>query len=450
MRSNELRWLDAHGQAALVRSGEVSPSDLVAVAIEAIDALDPHLNCISVCDAPRAIGRAARLAPSPPFAGVPILLKDSTEYPGLPWAGGSRAFATRRGRHVPAFVARLEAAGFVVVGKTTMPEGGLLPSTESLLYGPTRNPWALHRSCAGSSGGAGAAVAAGLVPVAQASDGGGSIRLPAAACGVIGLKPSAGTQLKVRAPHPIEDFLVCDMPLTRSVRDTAALHHLVTDDSMPPLQGPSSRRYRIGLLVRGLNGRNPHPDVAAAVAEAARLCEAMGHEIVPFEWSFNGARAMACFETIWAALTAEYVGAAKGPFEPWTLGLVERFRSLPADALPRALAEQVRLRQAYREALGEVDIVLSPAAAAPTPPLGAQAPDRPFAALYRDVFDHIAYTPLHNLVGAPAIALPVGMDATGVPVGVMAAAAVGEDRLLLDFAFQIEDAVGGFRSPPFP
>lgn len=450
MHFNDLRHLDAHAQAALVQSREVSPPELVAAAIEAIQTLDQHLNCISVLDGVRALDRATRLSPSLPFAGVPILLKDSTEYPRLPGAGGSRAFAMRTGQQVPPFVACLESAGFVVIGKTTMPEGGLLPSTESLLYGPTRNPWALDRSCAGSSGGAGAAVAAGLVPVAQASDGGGSIRLPAAACGVIGLKPSAGTQLRVRPPHPVEDLLVCDMALTRSVRDAAALLALVTGDPSLPGRKISGEKFRLGLIIRGLHGAPPHQDVAAALMEAAGLCAALGHEIISFDWPFDGLRAMSCFEIIWAALTAEYVQSAKGPFEPWTLGLAEYFRSMPDDALKRALAERARLASAYEEALSEVDLVLSPVAAAPTPPIGAQAPDRPFAALYRDVFDHTAYTPLHNLVGAPAISLPIGLDAKGSPVGVMAAAAFGRDGLLLELAFQIERALGGFRSPAFP
>jgi amidase len=440
---------DAHDQAAAVASGECAPDELILAAIQRIERWNPRVNAISERNFERALEQARVLDGSRPFAGVPILLKDSTEYPDLGWSCGSRAFAQRRGRGRPPFVSRLEDAGLIVIGKTNMPEGGLLPSTEGLQLGAVRNPWNPALSAGGSSGGAAAAVSCGMAPLAQASDGGGSIRIPAASCGVFGLKPSRGRHVRARDAHWLEDLLVGDMMLTRSVRDAAAMLAIVAETSdhagsaLRLRAGPSPRRLVIGVNVRNLRGEQPDARIAAAIDEAASLCRDLGHEVREFNWPFDCAPVLDHFVVIWRRLAHEFAAAAgseAGKLEPWTLGLAAAHERGNPDALTDALAYLERLPAAYDRIFTSVDLVMSPVVKSPTPALGVHAPTLAVPELLEEVFDYVSYTPLHNLAGAPAMSIPLGLDAHGLPKSVMLAARGGDEATLLELAYEIAEA----------
>ena len=446
--------LDAHAQAQRVAAGERRARDLVDAAVLRAQRLDPALGALSHRDFERARVRADALdagAPRPPFAGVPWLAKDSLDHPGMPSRGGSRSRGDAPATRARPFVQRLEARGLVAIGKSAMPEFGLMPSTEPLLGPVTRNPWSRQHSPGGSSGGAAAAVAAGIVPLAHGSDGAGSIRMPAACCGIVGLKPGRGATVPVRGRHAIEDLLVSDVLLSRSVRDSAwAFAATHVDASRAMVCGPDARRLRIAVVEDNLRGDAPHPDVSAALQAAADLCAGLGHRVERARWPFDGAEVDATLKTLWSRLALDAVDLATASLgaeragrelEPWTLGLA-RWHEARCDvsALERAWAELGRLPDRFARMHAEVDVLLSPVVRTPPPPLGHLAPDRPFDVLFDALFDWMSYTPVQNLAGTPAIALPLSRNARGLPLGVQFAAARGGEDTLLALAYELEAA----------
>jgi amidase len=443
--------LDAHAQAALRDAGEVSARELVESALLRIEALDPALGAVSHRADALARARLEAGLAAVPLAGVPWLAKDSLEYPGMPTRSGSRSRDSVAAARGHAYVARLQAQGLVAVGKTTMPEFGLLGSTEPLLGPITRNPWSLAHSPGGSSGGAGAAVAAGLVPLAQGSDGGGSIRIPAACCGVVGLKPGRDSTVRVRARHVIEDLLVGDSLMARSVRDVAwgfAVAHI--DPRRGAVAGPSRRRLRIGVIADSLPGAAPHPDVAEALTRTADLCASLGHAVEHTRWPLDGAGMLAAFQDLWTHLGADCVDALpplaggrrlEDALEPWTLALAARAATLPTTALERAYARFAQLPGQLAAFHACYDVLLTPVVTGPLPRLGSFAPSVPADTLMREMFDWIGYTPLQNLAGTPAISLPLFHDSQGLPLGSMFAADRGQEDMLLALAFELEQAL---------
>jgi len=443
--------LDAHAQAALRKAGEVSARELVEAARLRIDALDPALG--AVCHRADALARVQLDGdlPDAPLAGVPWLAKDSLDVPGMPTRSGSRSRSNMLAARGYAYVERLQAQGLVAVGKSTMPEFGLLGSTEPLLGPVTRNPWSPAHSPGGSSGGAGAAVAAGLVPLAQGSDGGGSIRIPAACCGIVGLKPGRGSTVRVRARHMIEDLLVGDSLMARSVRDVAwgfAAAH--ADPGRAMVAGAAPVRLRIGVVDVSLAGTAPHPDVADAIRRSADLCAALGHRVEAVDWPIDGGAMLSAFQDIWTHLGADCVDAARpllggrrpeDALEPWTLALGERAMTLPTDALERGYAQLARLPAQFAAFHARYDVLLSPVVNAPTPALGQYGPSVPVEVLMPSMFDWISYTPLHNLAGTPAISLPLFHDGRGLPLGSMFAADRGREDVLLALAYELEAAL---------
>ncbi len=449
--------LDAHDQAALVRSGNLDAAGLVEAAIVRIEALDPQLQALSHRafalarrEADAVDGARSKAAIRAPMAGVPWLPKDSLDYPGMPTLSCSRS---RSGVLVHAgypYVERLIAQGLVAVGKSSMPEFGLLASTEPLQGPVTRNPWLLTHSPGGSSGGAAAAVAAGLVPFAHGSDGGGSIRLPSSCCGVVGLKPGRDSTVRVRGRHLVEDLLVADCLHSRSVRDTAwafATTHLQADRAM--VQGPSARRLRIAVIEHGLRGAPPHPEVRDAITRTADLCAQLGHTVERVQWPLDGHAFLSAFEDLWSHLAADAVDAAtallggrrlEDAVEPWTLGLAIRARNLPTSALEAAYQQIAQLPRQLSAFFGTHDVVLTPVVSAPPPALGTYAPDVPMDALMQTMFGWIDYTPLQNMAGTPAISLPLSSDHRGLPIGSMFAADRGQEDTLLALAYELEAA----------
>jgi amidase len=450
-------WPDATETAALIRRGEVTAAEAVERAIVRAEALQPTLNFIVNSDFDRALAKAKAGTPAGPFGGVPFLVKDLVDYRGLPTRAGSRV-----NRHAPPaasqdpYVDAFDRAGLVTLGKSATPEFGFLPTTEPLATGLTRNPWDPTRSSGGSSGGAAVAVASGVVPVAHASDGGGSIRIPAANCGLFGLKPSRGRMIGARGETKVSDLGV-EHVLARSVRDSAALFAL-TEDSAPGARyapvglvaAPTRRRLRVGVLIENYLGQSPAPEVLAATDSAAKLMESLGHRVEPAHWP-QDERFIDDFLLLWAAGAAEIAeGVAKAAgttpdasmLEPFTLGMIEMFRKAPPEALPAAMQRLEAAALAYDTwfPAHQFDVVLSPVLSSPPPPLGEVGPNVPFDTLVARLKEYVGYTPLHNVAGAPAISVPLYWTDAGLPVGTMFSARAGNERLLLELAYQLEAA----------
>ena len=438
---------DAHGQAALVRDGAAPADALVEAAILRIEEIDPALNAVTyrAFDHARAAVKTIDLAA--PMAAVPVLLKASLAYPGFPQTSGSRARKDAVATTAYPFARRLDAAGLVPVGMSSMPEFGLLCSGEALLTGPTLNPWDAARTAGGSSTGAAVAVAAGLVPFAHASDAAGSIRLPAANCGVVGFKPSRGWNIRARAHNLIDDLLCGDSLIARSVRDTAWALRMERPDGLGRAAAPE-RPLRIALDLNGLSGP-PDVEIADLVQQTARLCSSLGHHLDLVAMPIDRGGLREAIFTLWPYLGGELVDlfSALRPetpigdlLEPWTIGLAEKRQSITPDQLARCYAAIIAGEQALKAFHTKWDVVLSPVTRSAPLALGAMAPTQPFDTLWTTLFDYVDYTPLHNLVGAPSVSLPLGITKDGLPIGSLFSAAQGADELLLALAAQIEQA----------
>lgn len=442
--------LDAHDQARLVRDGELPAEALVEAALMRIDAVEPALQSLSHRADALARRELATLPAQAAMRAVPWLPKDSLDYPGMPTTSCSRSRTGRTLDQGYPYVDRLRQAGLVAVGKTSMPEFGLLASTEPLAGPVTRNPWSVAHSPAGSSGGAGAAIAAGLVPLAQGSDGGGSIRTPAACCGVVGLKPGRDSTVRVRGRHAIEDLLVCDSLMSRTVRDTAwgfaAAHR---NAARPMVRQAAPERLRIAVVDHGLRGQRPHADVVDTVRRSADLCASLGHHVEAATWPVDGDAVLTAFEDLWSHLSADCVDAVR-PFigggqlenclEPWTLALAERAQALPTASLEHIYRQFAELPTQLSRFFQQFDVILSPVLGAPPPRLGTYGPSVPAATLLTEMFEWIAYTPLHNVAGIPAISLPLFHSREGLPIGSMFSADRHQEDRLLALAYELEAA----------
>jgi amidase len=440
--------LDGHDQAALVRDGTLSPDDLVEAAIRRIEELNPKLNALSHAAFDHARNMARAMDRRRPMAAVPYLLKASIAYPGFPQTSCSRA---RRGviaDRAYSFTTRLDEAGLVPVGMSTMPEFGLLCSGESLLTGPTLNPWDPGRNAGGSSTGAAVAVAAGLVPLAHASDAAGSIRLPASHCGVVGFKPSRGWNVRARAPHLIDDLLCSDALLGRSIRDVAWAARLERPLGLPTAPEPK-RRLRIAVDLTGLSGSGADAEVSLLIERTAVLCADLGHEVEAVAMPIARPATGEAILTLWPYVAGEIVDfyashlpdAGRGDIlEPWTIGLAERREVISPTQLGRAYDAIAAGGNALAAFHQDWDVVLSPVTRSAPLELGALGPERPFDDLWAATFEHVDYTPLHNLTGVPALCLPLGMSDDGLPIGSHFSAAHGGDETLLALAAQLETA----------
>lgn len=451
----ELWKLDATAQANLVRRGEVMPRELVLAALERIDALDPHVAAVVGLDRERALAQADTRR-SGPFAGVPFLGKDLLPQPGLRCAFGSRLFAGFVPTEASPYADAVEAAGLITLGKAKSSEFGLLGSTETVLDGPTHNPWSPAHSAGGSSGGSAAAVAAGLVSLAHASDGGGSIRIPAALCGLFGLKPSRGRCAPATPPSDLPDLTI-EHCVSRTVRDSAgflaATEHRAPGAPYEPIGHvvePSPQRLRIGVYRTTLLGADPPAAGAAAVERAAAVCEELGHTVVDTPPpSAVGREVSEAFFTVAGAaidrvtelvanMRGQPVGA--GELEPFTGSLLAWYRDLAPGSLERARELVTRSAARMTAFLAEWDVTLCPTVGAATPELGFLAPDLPRETILRRTESLAGYTAAHNMAGAPAMSVPLHVDDAGLPVGCQFAAPAGHDARLLALAYELESA----------
>ncbi len=463
----DLAHLDAVAQAELVRSGHASPIELVDAAIDRIEALDPKLNAVihQRFDRAREEARSPEL-PDGPFRGVPFLLKDLwPTSAGDPLHLGIKAFKEAGYVHPTDanLTTRYREAGFVILGRTNTPELGLVATTEPLAYGPTRNPWNPDHGPGGSSGGSAAAVASGMVPCANASDGGGSIRIPAAMCGLVGLKPSRGRG----SMGPLRDEWGVSVQhvVSHSVRDTAA----VLDAVWRPFPGDGviapaparpwveelggSEPLRIGVLDHALGGVPTHPDCTVAARRGAELAAALGHHVEdahPDELERMGDHGP-LVTTLWAVgakaslrSLAPLLGRelTEDDVEPGTWALAEWGDSFSAVDLAAAQGAMATIRRDLAAWWEDFDVLITPTTAAPPPPLGqlVGTNEEPLRGLYGST-PYATFTAVFNQSGQPAISLPLQRTADGLPVGTQFVAAYGREDLLLGLAAQLEAEV---------
>jgi amidase len=449
-----LARLDGVAQAELVARGELTPLDLLEGCRQRLELLNPLLRAVVSHDFEAARARVAR-GVSGPFAGVPFLFKDLGAYPGLRCSFGARAFAGNVAAQGSPLSERVDAAGLVTFGKSATSELGLLGSTETLLEGITHNPWSLSHSAAGSSGGAAAAVASGIVPLAHATDGGGSIRVPAATAGLFGLKPSRGRHV---ASGPPSDFarLLSDGCISRSVRDSALFLSLIEEQGsnvLPPLghvREASTRRLRIGYTEATLMGTSLHPEVRRALESSVALCAELGHQLVAAEPPRVDGPALSrgFFMSAGHALAGMASGLeqafgrrmGEGDFEPFTLALIERARAAGADALGEAERAFRAATRTYLEAIEPFDVVLTPTLAVPPWPLGWLSPLLGADELITRTEQAVCYTPIQTIAGCPAMSVPLHWADTGLPIGSQFAASPGRERVLLELAYELEAA----------
>jgi len=411
--------MDAVEIARLIEAGEIHAREAVEAAIARAERVNPSLNAIAT----PLFDSARRDAESPcpgPFAGVPE---------------------------------QFLSLGLVNLGKTTMPEFGLTGTTEALVYGSTHNPWKLGFSPGGSSGGSAALVAAGVVPIAHANDGGGSIRIPASCCGLVGLKPSRGRVVEVEGSALLPVKILNQGMLSRSVRDTAAFFHAAEryyrNPKLPEigLVTRPGRRLRIGFFTELDKNTPSHPECVAAVAEAARLCEGLGHSVeeVPppvddrFHEDFFLLWAMLAFAVTRFGTRLVHPDFDNTKVEEFTEGLARHFK----ENAPRAPAAIWRLRRfAHRYARGfdGYDVLMNPTVAMPPPEHGYIGPEVPFETAMERLKWFIPFTPTQNIAGGPAISLPLGRSQEGLPLGVHFASPLGDERTLLELALEIEAA----------
>jgi amidase len=450
--------------AALVRHGDLSPRELVRASLERIEAVNGRVNAFVDVDAERALADADAVRPgAQPFAGVPIAIKANVPVRDRPLHFGSRFLGDNRARVDAYFVQRLREAGFVLVGLTNLPEFGILPTTEPRRFGATRNPWDLERTPGGSSGGAGAAVAAGMVPVAHGNDGGGSIRIPAACCGLVGLKPSRGRIS--HGPAQGDSFLATDGVLTHTVADTAALLDVLAGYEVgdatwaPPPAEPwstSARRapgkLRIAVSYRNVAEVEPCPDARHGVQAAAALLVSLGHEVVEadpplaipdFHERFSRVFGPALCAQI--AYGQAMVGHApqEADIEPLSATIYERARELDATHYLNGITRLQALARSIVAFFAHHDVLLSPALAERPLPIGECTGfgSDPWADFERSL-RFTPYTSAFNITGQPAISVPVGFGEDGLPTNVQLAGKPLAEDTLLQLAAQIEAARG--------
>jgi amidase len=452
----DLSAYDAMGLAELIRAKLITSTEVIEDTIRKIEAINTTLNAVICKTYDRARQAASGALGISPLAGIPFLVKDNATIAGIALTHGSRALRDSVPDTTAPFFAATERAGLIPVGVTNMPELGLIDGTENVLYGPTRNPWHLDYSPGGSSGGSAACVAAGILPLAHGTDGGGSIRLPASHCGLFGLKASGGRVLSGRPGNPLWPRLV-DGCISRTVRDTAMYLSLVEEPSARFLKlgfvsERSPRRLKVALMYEGMQGQAPHSEVRGAIARTAQLCRELGHTVDEASPPLDLARLARAARQVASVETAKALDAiARGhgitklddKFESRALGLREEalrggtFERQIAEALPILIAGAAALDQFFQS----WDVMLSPVARAPVFKTGMRDQSKfSFEELDKILIDYAAYTSLHNICGTPAISVPLHWDSTCLPMGSQFAARRGADATLLELAYELEEA----------
>ena len=441
--------------ALLERLGrrEVCGAELRDAAVARVRTVNDHLNAVTCwVDEPPADAVPAHA--DAPLAGIPTVIKDNEDLAGYVTTQGSWAMPERPARASSPWVTQYLRLGVVPVAKTTMPEFGLTATTETRRFGATRNPWDTARSTGGSSGGSAALVAAGALPIAHANDGGGSIRIPAACCGLVGLKPSRGRLVDLAELERLPVRITVQGVLTRTVRDTARYYaeaeKLWRNPALPAVglvEGPDRRRLRIGLVLSSIQGLPVSPEVVAAARAAGELCASLGHDVQesppPVTDQFGPD-----FLRYWALVSFGLKNGGRSLFGPgfdgsrteeFTQGM-SAYLLRRAEHLPGSLRRLRRLARPHESAYGTYDVLVSPVLGHQPPPIGYLGPDVDFRTHLVRLLRYSSFTPVQNVSGSPAVSLPLGRTAGGLPVGVQIAAPFGHEARLLSLAFELEAA----------
>ena len=473
MKPEEFASYDGLDLAQLVRRGEVSPGELLDIAIAQVEARNPELNAVICRLYDQARAAIAAGLPDGPFTGVPYLLKDiGAHYEGAVTSNGSLLFKDNVVDHDSEITARLKRGGLVIFGKTNTPEMGLAPSTEPRLFGPTRNPWRLTHTPGGSSGGSAAAVAAGMVPMAHASDGGGSIRIPASCCGIFGLKPTRARN--PMGPDAGEGWGSASTAhaVTRTVRDSAALLDVTSGPDVgdpywapPPARpfldevGRDPGRLHIAVTTTPWNGQPVHAECAEATMAAARLCERLGHHVEEARPEIDAkAHGTATFTLVCANIRAALETRAAALGREAMASDVERltwaratdgYRARASD-YARSMTVIHRVGRQMARFFTRYDALLTPTMCQPPRPLGIlDLMTENEEAYTQAVLECIAFTSVFNSAGCPAMSVPLGWSRDGLPLGVQFAAPFGDEARLFRLGAQLEAAQPWFdRRPP--
>ncbi len=464
MAFDEYSRHDALGLAALVAKRKVKASEVIDAAIARAEALNPKLNAIIFSAYDEARAAAGGKLPKGPFTGVPMLLKDMrAQVVGWPTRSGSRFIPAMPAVQDSTLVTRFKAAGLIPFGKTNVPELGILPTTESKLYGPAHNPWNMDHSPGGSSGGSAAAVAAGIVPIAHATDGGGSIRIPASACGLVGLKASRGRV--TQGPHTADatSGLSMDGVVTRSVRDTAAALDAICGIDYgdpyfaPPPEGSylegikrKPKRLRIAVSTKMMNGTAHDPEVTMAVKKTAKLCESLGHIVEETDPPIDAGALVNAFSTVWAANVAYAIEATRlqtnvtptlDTIEGLTIGLYQRGLTITAVQLTMARQTMMHAGRQFAKWHETHDVWLTATLGRPPMKLGTiDVDETDLQKGFAPNFGYVPFTSMQNSAGTPGINLPLNWSKDGLPLGVQFTARAGGEMTLLKLAAELEKA----------
>jgi amidase len=445
---------DAVELARMVREREVSAAELTRAAIARAERVQPSLAAIAHAAFEQA-GAAAEAPLEGAFAGVPTFVKDTTNVSGMPTRQGSQAIGSRPAKADAAFTKLLKAQGMVVLGKSCMPEFGFNCTTEPQGGTPTRNPWNTDYSSGGSSGGSAALIASGVVPLAHGNDGGGSLRIPAACCGLFALKPTRGRLPMNEAARQLPVNIVCDGIITRSVRDTAHFYAQAEQlfvNKLPPIglvEGASNKRLRIGMALDFVGVDPTDTATRAAVLDVAKHLESLGHTVSEGQLPEEALRqGLADFILYWAMIAFLITTFGKlsisrdfdaSRVEGLTSGLIKFYKSQLMKT-PGALWRLARTKHVYARTMVDYDVMLSPVVAHTTPKLGHLAPDVDFETLFPRMFNYVSFTALNNATGSPAMSLPLGATSEGLPIGVHFSGRHGDERTLLELAYELEQS----------
>lgn len=446
--------LDAVGLAEAIRSGRVGRVEAVEAAIARTEAVNPVLNGVAFA----AFDRARAESSAPPaagfFSGVPTFVKDNVEVAGMPTMRGTDAWLPSPARVDGEFTRVYRAAGLTALGKSQMSEFGFSASAEHPRIGPVRNPWDTEHTAGASSSGSGAFVAAGVVPIAHANDGGGSIRIPASCNGLVGLKPTRGRLPLDAQLRRMPVVIVANGVLTRSVRDTAAFYReaerVWRPRKLPPVGDvthPGKQRLKIAVITRSID-RECSPEVRELTLKSAGLLEELGHRVEHLPTPPVPSSFAADFVLYWGLLGMAQVRTGRRAFgasfdrtrlDNLTLGL-DRHAGGNLRRIPSAIMRLRGIRRRTARLFSTYDAVLTPTLADAPPRIGHLDPTADFEQVIDRLVDWVAFTPLQNVTGEPAISLPLARSATGLPVGVMITADIGREARLLELAYELEEA----------
>ena len=445
--------LDGVELAELIKVGDIKAVEAIESAITRAQKVNPSINAIATETFEQALIQG-RNSINAPFGGVPSFIKDTDDVEGLPTFFGSRAISNKPADKSSKFVMLYDAMGFINLGKSTLPELGLTGTTEPLATGPTRNPWNLDHSTGGASGGSAALVASGVVPIAHGNDGGGSIRIPAACCGLVGLKPSRGRLPNRDGSDKMPINIVSHGILSRTVRDTAAFYAATEkyfhNPELPEtglVKHPGKQRLRIALITKAPYFSPDNYSSVTHVIEAGKVCEGLGHKVEEIPFPFQ-TQVMDDFFIYWAALAFSFHHFGKkitgntidkNKFEKFTLGLSHYYRKNILKT-PFVIKRLRKFTQQYEKFFERYDIFLSLTASNFAPKLGNLSTELDFDIAFQRLKKFIPFTAYQNISGAPAISLPLGHNKDGLPIGVQFAASCGQEKRLIELALELDEA----------